>query len=170
MKPLRMLFASLALGCITVACSDDVEETPFGMYLSGSVNISIQNKSGADLLDPGNPDALKFFKVYYLIDGKKQLYSEPLMSAPNGYIIEKFPLDTYYHIQVFLNAPAPESNNEGAWTTYLEFEDGHTDTIEALYTVKPGYIAIEQASYNGVPTWDLSKNNGGLQTYVVVEP
>jgi len=171
MKTLQVYVGTFLVLFTAVACNDsNEEEVPFGMFVSESVNIAIQDQSGTDLLDPANPDALSRFKVYYLRDGEKQLYTDPLMDAPNGFVIEKFPLDEFYHLQIFLNAPTSPDGNDSEWTTYLEFEDGHTDTIVAHYDIRPSYLAVDQASYNGIAVWDRSKNNGALQTYILVVP
>lgn len=91
------------------------------------------------------------------------------MSAPLGYVIEKYPIRSWYHLKLFLDMPRLDSN-AGDWiTTFLEFEDGSTDTITAQYTLGRGIITIDRASYNGVPFFDRFQDNGNVPTYEVVK-
>ncbi|GLU54954.1 hypothetical protein [Dyadobacter frigoris] len=165
----NILFYAIVVVFGIISCTDKNEDEmniqQLGGYFSGSLDIMIKDKNGFDMLDVGNPNSLKKFKVYYLLNGKKELYSKSLMYAPNGYVIEKFATDSYYHMQLFINSPNPESTNNNNWITYLEFEDGSTDTIKASFDIKPGYIAVERASYNDKLAWNPSQNNGVLQTF-----
>lgn len=172
MKNLIICFLALILGTLNLACKEEetTDDLIVGDIVSRSVNISLFDKAGTDLLDPANPNSLKRFKVYWIIDGEKVLYNEPFMAAPGAFTIEKWPLEPYYHLKVLLNGPWFEDSSDGEWTTYLEFEDGTTATIKAVYTVKPGYVMLEKASYNDiqVPAWDRSLNDGGYKTFKLV--
>ncbi|MGG7661223.1 VOC family protein [Dyadobacter sp. BHUBP1] len=163
-----------AISVAVLSCTDGsdevVKEQPLGMYVSTSVTISVRNESGRDLLDPDLPNSFRKFKVYYLKDGAKQLYFDPMMSRSGGYSFDKYPFESAYHVRVLLDSPPWDAVNDNKWTTtYLEFEDGSTDTIRAQYTIKPGFVAIAKAFYNEALGWDLARDNGDLPTYVITK-
>ncbi|SEJ25949.1 hypothetical protein SAMN04487995_3815 [Dyadobacter koreensis] len=165
----NILLYAVVLAIWIVSCTDKNEDEmniqQLGGYFSGSLNIMIKDKNGIDMLNVSNPNSLKKFKIYYLLNGKKELYSKSLMYAPSGYVIEKFAADSNYHMQIFINSPTPESTTNDNWTTYLEFEDGSTDTIQASFDIKPGYIAVQKASYNGKLAWETSEKNGVINSF-----
>jgi hypothetical protein len=168
MKNLTIYLLVLISCILNSGCKDEpTNDFMLGTFIQTLVQIRIVDKTGIDLLDPANPNSLKRFKVYYLTDGEKKLYSNPLMDAPGAYVIEKWPLESYYHLKIFLNSPGPGNPDDREWTTYLEFEDGTTATIKALFDVRPGYVMLDKASYNDVqvPAWDRSLNNGDQVTF-----
>lgn len=149
MKNLKVIIALFLLSCL--ACEDnkgnEMEKSLSG-YVATGVNIRIVDSNGNDRLAPNSQNGLSKFKLYYLINGQKQIYNNPAMTASGGYNIKKFDPGNYYYLQVFLNSPKPDETDTKERTTYLEFEDGSTDTIKATYDIKPGYIAIDETWYN----------------------
>ncbi|KAA0992591.1 hypothetical protein [Dyadobacter aurulentus] len=147
----------MMIGLLNLKCRDKYEEEILvGIIWDKNVYLEIKNAAGVDMLDPNSPNSFKRFKVYYLVNGIKEFYYDPWMDAPGGYIIQKFPNESFYQLQIFINGPTHESRNDHEWVTYLEFEDGSTDTISASFGVRPGNISVEKATYNGRPMWDTS--------------
>lgn len=174
MKNVIIFLGSAMLGIIALSCKDKeveaVEEQSSGIDIEIGVDIKLRNESGIDLLDPGNPNAWKNFKLYYIKDGAKVRYFDPLMSAPNGYRIDKYPFEPVYHLDVMLNTPRWDPANNGSWaTTYLEFEDGSTDTINAQFYIAPNLLMIDRATYNGVPFFDRYLDYSHDPTYEVIK-
>ncbi|MEO6283083.1 MAG: hypothetical protein ABIN80_03960 [Dyadobacter sp.] len=170
MKNLSYYFILLVFSILNLGCKDSKDEALLGMYFSNSVYISIKDPKGTDLLDPSNPESLTRFRVYYLINGKRKLIYDPWMDAPYGYVIEKFAVNDHYHLQVFANFPNIDNDKSLECITYLEFEDGSTDTIAASYVIRKAYTAINKASYNGQLEWDEAKPNADLSTFKVIKP
>jgi hypothetical protein len=136
---------------VTCCKSKNKEIQPIGGF-TGSLSMMIQDKNGIDRLNPAFSIAFRTFKVYYLLDGKRVLYNKPQMDAPNGYIIERSDTDRYY-LKIFINGPNYDSKNKNNWITYLEYQDGITDTINASFDIKPGLITVEKAYYNQYWAW-----------------
>lgn len=137
---------------VTSCKSKNKDIQPIGGF-TGSLSMMIQDKNGIDRLNPIYNIAFKNFKVYHLLNGQKVLYNKPKMDAPNGYTIERSDTDRYY-LKIFINGPNYESKNKDNWITYLEYQDGITDTINASFEIKPGLITVEKAYYNQYWAWD----------------
>lgn len=164
----------LILGIMTLGCQENEKENSMvGAVVELHLLMSIKDPLGNDLLDPDRPGSLSSFKVYYLKDGEKVLHNRPMADAPGAYVIEKWSIDNVYRLKVFLdwpgNAEGGDSRTEHT-TTYLEYEDGTTDTIQAVLTVKPGYTVVEKAWYNDTLAWDRSRDNGGIRTFELLKP
>lgn len=165
MKNSSVYFLLLITFALNSGCKDEPTKDFItgGTIIQTDVQIRIVDKTGTDLLDPTTHNSLDRFKAYYFKGEENKISYCP-------YQIEKWPLESYYHLTIFLNSPPPERRGFSEWTTYLEFEDGTIATIKALFDVRPGYVVLDKASYNDVPVaaWDRSLNNGGQVTYELV--
>lgn len=172
MENLKRILAILFLSVILLSCKDNKDEVmdqSFGGYVATSVNIRIKDSDGNDRLAPTGHNPLTSFKVYYLVNGQKVLYNNPNMSAPGAYSIKKDDVGNYYYVQVLLNSPSPGDDSQNDWITYLEYQDGSTDTIKATFSVEPGFIAINKAWYNGTLQWDRI-STGSLEVFELTKP
>lgn len=174
MKNITIYFGIIGVVLTTLSCKDEknetIEEPITGIFVSAMVTIGVRDKSGKDLLDPNLPSSMKNFKVYYQVNGAKKLYYDPWMGAPGGYLIEKYSVRPWYHVKLFLDSPSwVDGRTSDSTITYLEFEDGSTDTIRAQYTVGPGRIEIDRAAYNGIQFFDRFQDYTTEPTYVVIK-
>ena len=163
MKNIQLILAALISSLVLYSCGekkDEEIEPLLRMHIEQEVQFKIKNADGVDLLNPSTEKGLKRFKVYYIVDGKKKLYFEPWLDAPGAYLIQKEWTGEDYVLRVLLSGPTLKNPNVNGVKTFLEFPDGHTDTITADYHVRPNLRVVTRAYYNDRLEWDRSINIG----------
>ena len=136
------------------------EEGTAAAVFECSLDLQFSDKDGNDLLNPETQNCINYekMKLFYLIKGEKVLISG---DSTELYMNLIFHSGTSNELRIITNAEAYSPNTTGVSTTYLEFEDGVTDTIVAewVYTVSDSipngadggsYIGNKKAWYNGV--------------------
>jgi hypothetical protein len=161
------LYSVLAFICFTFSFCKDSEKDdlqPTGINVMQSVNVLVKSDTGIDLLDPANVNGIKEFKVYYLVNGAKELYSHPNLDAANGYRLLKHPTLGYYYLQILMDGGKDILET----TTYLQLgASTRLDTIKTQYKSDPNNIIAENIWYNGSLVWTLTD---GEPTFEIIEP
>lgn len=161
-----MIYYILLMLCFAFSgCNDNSEEpSPTGVFVSQNANIIVKSAAGEDLLDPENANGIKDFKIYYLVNGVKTLYSEPSLDAPNGYRLIKHPVKGYYYLQVLMDG----RRNIPETTTYLQLgAAADVDTIKTQYKIDPNNLIAEKIWFNGSLVWSTAD---GEPIFEIVKP
>lgn len=109
------------------SCNSD--EVIRGFNYDATLNITVTNSSGHDLLDPANSDAFdqSKIKILYLVKGKLIQGDGGGTDNPRNFAISK--QDNRYVMRVFLNSSEEEQYPE----TYIQWTESNTDIIKIEY-------------------------------------
>jgi hypothetical protein len=162
-----LLYSVLTFLCFTFSYCKDSEKNdlqPTGVNVMQSVNVLVKSDAGEDLLDPANVNGIKEFKIYYLVNGAKELYSKPNLDAANGYTLLKHPTKGYYYLQILMDGGKDILET----TTFLQLGTSTSlDTIKTQYKSDPNNIIPENIWYNGSLVWKLTD---GEPTFEIIRP
>lgn len=140
----------------------DARQAPRGFIITAHLDLRVSDAQGNDLLDPTirSPKAvdLSKVKVYYVKDGKEELFYHENLAAARGFLLlppegTRLP---YYSIRLFFNIESKEE----VTTTILEWEDGHRDVFKVALYRTSNRISQRSIWLNGVLIWDLPKRIG----------
>ncbi len=149
MKISKILFILTGFGFILTACSGDEKPTN-STIISKSVEISIRDMNGNDLLDPQNPNAYieDEIKVFYLVNGVPEEVLWANMDHSRGFNISNRANE--YRIAVFLN------DNENQPITYIQWNGTDADTLRAEFRRWDNGIEVRKVWFNDVLRWEFS--------------
>jgi hypothetical protein len=147
MKYLIPLFILLLISC-------DKEETETQQTLiNTSLSLYILDEHGEDLLNPLHSNAIHEddIKMYYVKNGKEELFSRPNLDVSKGFRILKPQGDlSNYWINLFLNSESEEE----VTTTILKWSDYKIDTLQASFMKGSDFIRVSKIWLNGKICWD----------------
>lgn len=134
----------------------------------------VSDEQGNDLLNPTvqSPKAVDLSKlrVYYIRNGKEEVFYRSNYDAPYGFGLIKPELDeTHYRLKVLTDC---EGTKEGVdfTTTILKWEDGHRDVIKTEIHRNERYRTIVQHKIwvNDKLVWDVSRDGNDKEpTYEI---
>jgi len=156
-KPL--IYFLIALLCLTFFnCKENQnnmqpeELRQTGVVVMQSIDVTVRNKLGEDLLNPANEYRIKEFKIYYLVNGAKKLYYNANMDASSGYRLLKHPSKGNYYLNILMNGSMGVLKS----TTFLQLGNAATlDTISTQYRADPNNIVPEKIWFNGRLAWKI---------------
>jgi hypothetical protein len=122
----KIILICLSIFFLISCDSDDVVVD--GFNYDATLNISVINSNGDDLLNTNNSNAIdqSKIKILYLVKGK--LIEEPNGSDyPRNFMLYK--QDGHNIIRVFLNSSAEEQYPQ----TYIQWSENNTDIIKIEY-------------------------------------
>lgn len=158
MKTIFLILLTIFL----TSCRDSDDTNAQLDNIDAGLEFSLKNTENKDLLDPNNPDHWdsSLFKIFYLINGEKQEVYFPNSDYPNGYNIYK--QENEYRIAIFLN----HSESEEKATTYVQWNNQDTDTIQASYD-RTSYGVLQNTIWlNGIKVWE--RGNNTIDPYFVL--
>jgi len=143
----RIFFILLILGLSGLQCCD--RRTDCCVYIDDALDLLYTDSEGNNLIDNGtmNPDN---FKIYYMVDGVKTLFSlEWQYDNPKGYAVIPDELGYGSSIVMFLAPISP--------VILFELGENETDTITfENYEVHNGDIRFSKVIYNGKVVYDIN--------------
>lgn len=110
------------------SCSSESDQIIKGFNYDGSINISLSNSNGDDLLNPANATAYdqSKIKILYLVQG--QLIEKPNgTDYPRNFLL--YEQDGHTIMRIFLNSEKVEKYPE----TYIQWNNNDTDIIKIDY-------------------------------------
>ena len=130
---------------------------PRGTIISAHLDLRLLDLQGNDHLNPASPGAvdLSKIKVYYVIDGKEQLFYRGNLTAARGYLVYA-PEETgerYYSLRLFFNIESKEE----VTTTIVDWGDGHRDVFKVAFIRKENRISQRSIWLNDSLIFDLQK-------------
>lgn len=134
--------------------SNDSNEKEQFYNLDASLEFSVFNNNNEDLLNPENTNHLDTsnFKIFYLINGKKQEVNDSDMDYPKGFKIYKH--ENEYRIRIFLN----HSDGLDKPITEIQWSESDTDTLKVSYTRTENAILQNIIWLNGQQIWNRGDN------------
>ncbi|QOG01920.1 hypothetical protein [Flavobacterium sp. MDT1-60] len=140
MKKLFIILASTTF----FACDSKDDNNVSSFYLNTSIDFSVFNADGEDLLDPETPNHLEESKIklFYVVNGVTKEFFEGHLDHPRNIMIYKS--EKEYIIGVGLN-----HYENGKSTTYIQWNEKDTDTIEATFVRGKNFIYPKDVWLNG---------------------
>lgn len=152
----RLLLLLLPLLTVMQACTKEISGGQEETIISSSVTLLVSDEQRNDLLDPTSISSksvdLSKVKVFYVKDGKEELFDRKDYDSPRGFRLNKPEwTETRYSMLVYTNCESGEDIS----TTILEWDDGHRDIIKTAY-LRPGNGSIIQQKIwiNDELIWD----------------
>lgn len=145
------------------SCSKNNDDEPqHQTYIDRSVELSLKDQNGEDLLDPNNPNAYKAesIKLYYLINGEKQEVFDENMDYPRNFLI--FNNESEYRMRIFLN----DTETETLPNTFVEWNSETTDTLKAEFRRADDYIQVIKTWFNGELKWNVENEQANYFTII----
>jgi hypothetical protein len=143
--------------CVTFISNSCTKDKGKGSVVSTHMDISYQDKSGNDLLNPQTPgyyDASNIH-VYKIVNGIKKEINNPMMDSPRDFFIYKEKEDSVYYLRIFLDNP-----------TYLQLNQNTTDTMTCEIDHSNDNLILKKFWVNGKLYWiDIQ----GLQMITIVK-
>ncbi len=130
-----------------------------GAYIEGSIDISLEDSLGNDLLKSSNEKSYKLdnIEVYYLVDNKVKPATElthTMDDYPNGLLFYK--KDNKSCVRIFVNL----YDLNDSTTTYVKWNETDTDTISILFERENSYFILQQKIwFNNHLIWNRKENN-----------
>lgn len=136
--------------------SNETEGQSYGVQIDAHLEFSIINSQKEDLLNPENPNHMDVssFKLFYVIDGEKKEVYNPNYDNPRNFMIYKH--ENEYRIGISLNLNHSEMSSKT--TTYIQWNNNDTDTLEALFGKTPNGIFKTKIWLNGELIWERGDN------------
>ncbi len=144
MRTIILILAIAFLG----GCTSDENLQQF--VLATSIQFSVSDAEGNDLLDPENPDSYKHsdIKLYYKKEGKYEEVYEGHLDSPRKINIYKHIKE--YRIGVSLNDSEKEMQPE----TLIKWNENETDTVKCEVYRAEGIVRVVKVWLNGSLIWD----------------
>lgn len=141
----------IILSSFFVACST-IDDVPLCYNISANVDFSVINAQNEDLLNPSNPNRLPVsgIKIFFVVNGKNQEVSNPMLDNPSGFRIYKREDEAKYRIGVSLNHVETVEKP----ITYIQWSNADIDTLEASFERSPCGIAQQVIWLNGKKVWE----------------
>lgn len=132
---------------IFISCS---KENPTEMNIDTSIDISVKNSEGIDLLNPNNSNSFKeqSISIYYLTDGELTLYNEPNLDYPNGFFI--FQHENEYRLRLFPNT----SSNESLPETVIKWNSSESDALKCNIEKTDNSEICTKVWLNDILVWE----------------
>lgn len=149
---IKSFLAVFLCACMGILSSCDDEQEDFVRDVA--IEMSISDVKGNDLLNPETTGAFRFedIDLFYLKNGQKERVYDAYMDNPKNFFI--FKSGSKYYMRLFPN----EHIENGFATTYIQFNESETDTIQCEFAKPPnknsGYISVFRVWYNGKIVWD----------------
>ncbi|ACT92120.1 hypothetical protein [Dyadobacter fermentans] len=137
-KLFLIIFCFLIFGC--------KDKKINSVNIDTNIDIVLVNSSGANLIEQ-NEISDSNIKVYYLINGKKELYFKGNLDYPRGYAIVK----DSENRNIFRLYP---NDNQETPITLIEFPNSDIDTIQCDFNKSGSSTICTQVSYNDVIKWN----------------
>lgn len=140
MKKIILIFLVIITFC---SCTSD--EVKNQDNIDVSLELSITNSNGDDLLDPKNTNSFDHSKIklFYLVDGKQvEVFDGTKQSPRNFYIDQK---EGHYLLTVFLNHSETEQYPE----TYIQWNENNIDIIKAEFRKTKNTVLKKTIWFNG---------------------
>ncbi len=141
------------------SCNKEDETEKVAVFFDTSVEISLKNQSGEDMLNPNNQNGYRAenIKIYYLVNGEKQEVFDVNMDYPRNFLI--FQLENEYRIRIFQNS----AETEELPITYVEWNENETDTLQAEYDrTYNNQPRVQKVWFNGDLKWDGKDGEKGF--------
>lgn len=138
-----------------VSCSTSTNEEN-AYVLFNSIEFSVVNTAGEDLLDSNNPNSIDIdnIKLYHVIDNEViEVYDSHLEHPRHFFVFEH---ENEYRIRVFQNT----SENENRPITYIQWNETDTDTLQVEYDRTHNSLAQKKIWLNGEEIWNININDG----------
>ena len=128
-----------------------------GTIITAHLDLRLLDMQGNDRLNPASPGAvdLSKIKVYYVIDGKEQLFYRGNLTAARGYLVHapEGARERYYSLRLFFNIESKEE----VTTTIVDWGDGHRDVFKVAFIRKKNRISQRSIWLNDSLIFDLQK-------------
>jgi hypothetical protein len=149
---------------LSIGRKDNQDLKIMSVNVGSEVDLRIKNAAGEDLLNPSNSHVISDIKVYYSVNGQKELFNKPNLDSPGGYMIVKD--SAFYALRVYLNTPFTANSSGSETTTYLQV-GSEVDAIRSLYSSDPANVTIQKMWYNNKLVWEFAN---GRRTFEIVKP
>ncbi|MCE7055457.1 hypothetical protein LZF95_12290 [Algoriphagus sp. AGSA1] len=165
----RGFWLVILLAFVLGACQEK-EEPCKCTNIDTSFNFSIVNDANMDLLNPSNPEHIDIrdVAVSFLLDGERvDVYDSRinhLRSFPKIIEPESLADADSYVLNVILNS----SEEEALPTTYLEWNNGSVDTLEAEFSFSSNSSIVNRLWLNGDLIWDMQRD-GARPIYSLIK-
>ncbi|MDD3004442.1 hypothetical protein [Flavobacterium sp.] len=147
MKYISIIFVFIFI----VSCSSD--ETKNAVLIATSIDVSITNEAGQDLLNSQNENSYnpQDIKIYYIDNFNAEiLFDRPLWDYSKGFFIYERPNDKFA-IRIFTN----DIIESEIRTTLIKWNNTETDTIKCEIEREGNYYtAVTKVWYNGILKYD----------------
>lgn len=152
-KILYFLILTILLGCNT---NDDIKCLSY--YVGTSVRFQVLDDEGKDMLDPKTPNHFDTSKIriFYLLNNVKHEFYKGHLTNSRGYMIYEPENEKASRIAIHLNTEDKSKKT----TTYVQWNEKITDTIEATFEITDCYIKRNKVWYNGKLIWDTTEDEG----------
>ncbi|RZK60494.1 MAG: hypothetical protein EOO91_01265 [Pedobacter sp.] len=137
MKTLNLLFLSVLTGFLVSSCEKNSKE------IYAHVDIKVINSQGANLLSTPAVFNNNNIAVYFVKDGKAELYNQPSPNDNKGFILIKG-ADGSDAIRLFLNY----KQDEPTALTLIKFGDTKIDTVKGEFSFEEGSVFLKRVWLN----------------------
>ena len=142
---IAILIMATCLGCSSEN-NDDINS----YVMEGSIDFSIKDTEGNDLLNPNNKGAFKEneIKLFYLNDNVVEEVYNQNRDYKRGFHL--FKIDSGYRISVGLNS----AETEEFPITYVQWDETDTDTLKGEFKRTPNGTFLKKVWLNDQLIWD----------------
>ncbi len=132
------------------------------VVIDAVVDIQFVNEQNENLI--GQVETVDFnnLKIYYLINGKSELFSKGNLEHPKGYMIFK-DKNGKKIVRLFLNTQGR------APITLIQFNKADTDTVKCEFYKKDGSIICKKVWYNNALKWEVNGNSSKNREILIVK-
>lgn len=137
---------------VMFGCKED-NTRPEGSSISTHIELSIQNSTGKDLLDPNvlNHFEISQIKIFSLENGEKKLLDDgsnpSLISNERG----------YYTIHLNTKSSFFATESSGVYLSLIQLSENITDTIKTEWKAGKNYFYNTKMWYNDELRWETDK-------------
>lgn len=133
------------------ACKPDDNQK---LVIDTSIEISVTDQKGSDLLNPDNPDAFrkKEITLYYLKNGEMVKVYNPDMDYPGGFML--FEHQPEYRIRIFPN----DTQNDERPVTYINWNGSDMDTIVCKFQRTGNTLVCTEVWFNDQLKWQQGQS------------
>lgn len=131
---------------LLLSCQKENNDFCGCLFFDLTVEMSVVDKNGTDLLDPKNPLAIdrSKIKLFYPENGILKEVFNPLGDYPRDFMI--YPVEgKNYRIRVFTTTPI----------TYIQWSDADTDTLKCEYIKTDNSTICSKVWFNDAPVYDI---------------
>ncbi|TDO97741.1 hypothetical protein [Flavobacterium sp. 245] len=122
---MRKIVSVFLIALSLFSCSSAESDVISGFVYDGSIDVTLTNSDGSDLLNPKTPNAYKQdqIKILYLVEGKL-IQKANGTDYPRNFLL--YEQDGRTVMRVFLNSSADEKYPE----TYIQWNESQTDILK----------------------------------------
>ena len=132
------MLPAILTGFLLSSCEKNSKE------IYAHVDIKVINSQGANLLSTPAVYNENNIAVYFVKDGKAELYSQPNQNDNKGFLLIKG-ADGSDAIRLFLNYKQDESSTA---LTLIKFGDTKIDTVKGEFSFEEGSVFLKQVWFN----------------------